>query len=189
MTQDYKYLTNSKRSTRQVGAPIWRWFLAALVIGIFTTFLVFLRSQKPAENNAVMGAVEQTPVKSMEKTQTGVAIPEKPRFEFYTILPEFEVEIPETEIKIRKREEKRGKAGPGQYLLQVGSFRIYKDADKLKAKLAMLGIESTIETAKVEDTTWNRVKLGPYRSLNAVDRIRTKLRQNQIDAIIVSAKK
>ena len=189
MTQDYQYRTSSKRGTRPAGAPVWRWVRAALVIGIFSTFLVFLRSQNPAEDSAVVESVEQTPVKPMEKTQTGVSIPEKPRFEFYTILPEFEVEIPETEIKIRKHEEKRGKAGPGRYLLQVGSFRIYKEADKLKAKLAMLGIESTIETTKVEDTTWNRVKLGPYRSLNAVDRLRKKLRQNQIDAIVVSAKK
>jgi cell division protein FtsN len=188
MTQDYKYRTSSKRGTRPAGAPVWRWVRAALVIGIFSTFLVFLRSQNPAEDSAVVESVEQTPVKPMEKTQTVTAVPEKPRFEFYTILPKLEVEIPETEIKIRKHEEKRGKVGPGQYLLQVGSFRMYKDADRLKAKLAMLGIESIIETAKVKDTIWNRVKLGPYRSLNAVERIRKKLRQNQIDAIVMSAK-
>ncbi len=189
MTQDYKYRTSRKRSTRQTGARVSRWVLAALVIGLSTALLVFLHSQKPAEDNTVVKPVEQTSAQPMKKTQTSQAAPEKPRFEFYTILPEFEVEIPETEIKIRKHEEKRGKAGPGRYLLQVGSFRTYKDADKLKAKLAMLGIESTIETAKVKDTTWNRVKLGPYRSLNTVDRVRKKLRQNQIDAIVVSAKK
>ena len=193
MTRDYKNRTARKPQRRSNGVPIWRWLLAAGLVGLFIGFLSFLRTpDSPAPPSVKIQ--KAAPLEKKEKpakiTVKKIAKPaqEKPRFEFYTILPKQEIEIPETEIKIRKSEEKQGKAKPGSYILQVGSFRNFKDADRLKAELAMQGIRSNIEAAKLNEVTWNRVKIGPFKSMTAVDVIRKRLRLQRIDAIVISEK-
>lgn len=192
MTTDYKHRTSRKGTRQKNRIPIWRWLLAAVLLGLFVAVLVFLGNPEPpapvaiAIKKPIRVPKQETVTKEVKKP--GKPSPEKPRFEFYTLLPEQEVEIPETEIKMRKSEEKQGKAKPGNYVLQVGSFKNYKDADRLKAELAMLGIQSKIETARIDKTTWNRVKIGPFTSMIHVDTARKKLRLQQIDAIVISAK-
>jgi cell division protein FtsN len=110
--------------------------------------------------------------------------PKMPQFDFYTILPEKEVVVPEYEIKTRAREERVGKAKETHYLMQAGSFKTFKEADRLRAKLALMGIESKVEKAKVGSVNWYRVKMGPYVQTDSVNTIRARLRQNGIDVII-----
>lgn len=114
------------------------------------------------------------------------AIPEPaaPQFNFYTILPEKEVVVPDYEINTRTREERVGQAKKGNYIMQAGSFKDFKDADGLRAKLALMGIESRVEKAKVGNVTWNRVKMGPYDRMASVSSIRARLRQDGIDVIV-----
>ncbi|MCI0654822.1 MAG: SPOR domain-containing protein [Methylococcaceae bacterium] len=191
MTKDYKHRTSRKGNRQNNGVSIGRWLLAVVLLGLFISFLAFLRNPEPPVQPSPVMLKKPVPKKEPEPKavkKTSEAPAEKPRFEFYTILPEQEVEIPETEIKIRKSEEKQGKAKPGRYVLQVGSFRKFKDADRRKAELAMLGIHSKIEAAKLDDSTWNRVKIGPYTSMTAVDVVRKRLRLQNIDAIVISAK-
>lgn len=116
------------------------------------------------------------------------AKPAEPRFTFYKILPELEAIIPESEIKSLKREESQGKKPPSvKYQLQAGSFTNAQDAEKLKAKLSALKIKSHIESVKIENTVWNRVKIGPFSNMADADRVRTYLRNNQIDSVAQKA--
>ena len=81
------------------------------------------------------------------------------------------------------------KPGPAvAYMLQAGSFRDFAQADKLKAQLALLGIEAKIEPAKIGDTRWNRVRIGPVTSIARLDSIRQRLRQNKIGVMVQSAR-
>ena len=68
--------------------------------------------------------------------------------------------------------------------MQAGSFKTFKEADKLRAKLATMGIESRVQKAKVGSVNWYRVKMGPYAQTGSVNTIRARLRQHGIDAII-----
>lgn len=112
----------------------------------------------------------------------------EPRFTFYKILPELEAIIPESEIKNLKREESLSKQPPTiQYQLQVYSYTNVQDAEKLKAKLSALKIKSHIESIKIENTTWNRVKIGPFKSLADADKVRTYLKGSQIDSVVQKA--
>jgi len=92
--------------------------------------------------------------------------------------------VPEYEIKTRTREERVGKAKEAHYVMQAGSFKTFKEADRLRAKLALMGIESKVEKAKVGSVNWYRVKMGPYAQTDSVNAIRARLRQNGIDVII-----
>ncbi|MDO9423190.1 MAG: SPOR domain-containing protein [Methylobacter sp.] len=111
--------------------------------------------------------------------------PVLPQFDFYTILPEKEVIVPDYEINTRTREEQVGQAKTANYILQAGSFKEFKDADALRAKLALMGIESKVEKAKVGNTIWNRVKIGPYTQMASVSTIRARLRGNGIDVLVM----
>ena len=68
--------------------------------------------------------------------------------------------------------------------MQAGSFKTFKEADRLRAKLAAMGIESKVQKAKVGDVNWYRVKMGPYAQTESVNAIRARIRQHGIDAII-----
>jgi cell division protein FtsN len=85
----------------------------------------------------------------------------------------------------------RSQQDPGKdvYFVQAGSFQNPADADNQKARLAILGFESSVEPANLPDKgTWYRVRLGPYTKVEDINRIRQALAQNGIDASLVKIK-
>ena len=196
MARDYKHRAQRGKQRKREGGSAGKWLAVGLLVALFVGFLVFLRSTAPPEQRPVREQSLEIPRKSPTTKKSPPAAkkqPDKPqsstpRFDFYTILPKKEVVIPEHEIKTRKREEKLGNAKPHSYSLQAGSFRNLADADKRKAQLALLGIEARIETALVNGKQWNRVKIGPYSSMSHVDDVRSQLRQNHIDVVVLNNK-
>ena len=117
--------------------------------------------------------------------------PEKPKFDFYRILPGAEEQVTEKEI----RERLRAKGGSQQdaskdvYFIQAGSFQNPAEADNQKARLAILGFESSVEPANLPDKgTWYRVRMGPYAKLEEINKVRQALAQNGIDASLIKIK-
>jgi len=115
---------------------------------------------------------------------------EKPKFDFYKILPGSEEPVSEKELKdAAKAAKDEAPAARGVYFIQAGSFQNPADADNQKAKIAILGFESSVEpTALADKGTWYRVRLGPYTTLEELNRIRRTLAQNGIDASLVKLK-
>jgi len=115
---------------------------------------------------------------------------EKPKFDFYRILPGGEEPVSDRELKDAARAAKnQPEAAKGVYLIQAGSFQNPADADNQKAKLAILGFESSVEPTNLPDKgTWYRVRLGPYTSLDELNRVRRVLAQNGIDGSLVKVK-
>lgn len=73
------------------------------------------------------------------------------------------------------------KAAAGTYFLQAGSFAKPDEADRLKAKLAMIGMEAAVQTADVPGKgTYYRVRLGPYHSADEMNRANATLKENGI---------
>ena len=115
--------------------------------------------------------------------------PVEPHFDFYTILPSVEVEIPDHELKTRIREEKLGEGDKNaKYIMQAGSFRDSPEAEKLKAKLTVLGVESRVEKAQVGEVFWYRVKVGPYSGMTSLMAVKSQLRDKGVDAIVLEFK-
>lgn len=186
------------KSATATTLPGWLWLGAGVFIGLFIALLVFLQLQ-PEQQERRQG--EETVSVPAERVQVGAVEaggrkpdsgPEQPpsRFEFYSILPEREVLVPEQEAG---PEVPAGKAAPakkpGRYMLQAGSFRRYADADRRRARLALLGIESRIQVVKTaEGDTWHRVRIGPFDSLRELDVVRRRLNENDIDTLLVRIK-
>ncbi len=175
MARDYKSRSRSKPKQQRVSW--WKWLVIIVLIGAFAAFLAFLRSHAPQPAEV---AEEKIPTKPRHQDQPV----EEPHYDFYTILPKAEIVVPDHELKTRVREEHVGKSKNTSYVIQAGSFRDFTEADKLRAQLALMGIESRIEKAKVGNTTWHRVKMGPFKQTSSVTTIKTRLRENGIDAIV-----
>jgi cell division protein FtsN len=75
--------------------------------------------------------------------------------------------------------------GGASYLLQAGAFRGQEDADSMRAKLALVGFEARIVAAEVNGTTFYRVRVGPYAQLDEMNRARSRLAENGIEASVV----
>ncbi len=201
MSRDYKDRGAYARRREAAKKPkkTGRWILIGILVVGFTGFLVYLRLTKPVESVAIEQPTiassagttntKQNQKKSTQPDKTAskpvpAPAPAGPKFDFYTILPQAETIVPEHEIKTRIREELSGKTRETRYILQAGSFRDFKDADKLKAELALMGIQSKIEKAKVGEVIWHRVKLGPYAQLASIETIKTRLKKNGLDVMI-----
>jgi cell division protein FtsN len=73
-------------------------------------------------------------------------------------------------------------AGSG-YLLQVGAFPNAADAETLKAKLALQGFVANVQSVNIGGQTYNRVRLGPFRSATELESTKQRLAGAGINAI------
>lgn len=140
----------------------------------------------------------------------------KPRFDFYNILPEMEVVVPDEELvgkppvippkplspqkeepatKAAEAVEEKTASAPipaasgNSYLLQVASFRTVADAERLKARLALLGIQAQIQQVTVNGKdTYHRVRTGPYAGKESVTEARALLTRNGLESIAIKLK-
>jgi len=196
MPRDY---AKSPRPRERRGLPGWVWMLGGLVIGLFVALLVYLDKTHPDRNPAdIAGAVSGFFQKQVEKAKPAASAdappadrhaPARPRFDFYTILPELEVAIPEEELVEQARHPEKAPARQGNYVLQAGSFRSADQADQLRARLALQGIEASIQTVKIKGgETWHRVRVGPLPDIATVNRVRKRLRAIGVPSIVVRDK-
>lgn len=196
MPRDYKTRATTKNKKSMPG---YVWLLSGLAIGLFVAFIVYLDKQ-PETDKTFGDAVQQELTKLKQQAnkkdskntaaQTGQKSTEKkePKFNFYTILPELEVLIPENEtrppeVKNNTISNHKTSATKKQYVLQVGSFQNLSDAEKLKANLAFLGLEANIQRVTVNAQAWHRVRTGPYQNKQQLYKNQKLLKKNNIPAI------
>jgi cell division protein FtsN len=104
----------------------------------------------------------------------------KPRFEFYKVLTDKPDAASPAQVAAKPANKAAAKEN---FFLQAGAFANSDDADKLKAKLAMLGMEASVQAATLPDkTVWHRVRLGPYKSADEMNKASAALKQNGVNA-------
>lgn len=229
--QNYQNRNRNRKRSAQKSSGAFGWMLmTGLLIGL-VVFGLYLKSnglkklQKHLPQNPITAPIAQvlTPenatglspedIEKLER-QPNALPPEvinelendKPQFEFYTMLSEKEVLIPEQEIISRTQQERIATPSPSEthvdttspampvvetptksnasYMMQAGSFKNSVDAEKMRANLEAMGIEARVEKGKVGETIYHRIKLGPYAQMTSVTTIRARLKQSGIDVIV-----
>lgn len=146
-----------------------------------------LKDQREAPTEpAAAGGTSAKPRPAATAPQGGSAASgvagEKPRFEFYRILTDKDntaARNPSSANPLPKTEAKESPAA--SLFLQAGSFASAVEADRLKARLALMGMEAAVQPAEVPGKgTYYRVRLGPYRSTDELNKANTTLKQNGI---------
>ena len=189
--RDYKPRPREKKR-KPVGGTLLGIFIG-LVLGlaIATAAAIYVTNapvpfvNKTQQQRATTPQADQ---KLADAAKAGAA--EKPKFDFYKILPGQEEPVTDRDLKsaAAKQAEKSG-APRDLYFVQAGAFQNPADADNLKARLALMGLQASVEPANLPDKgTWYRVRLGPYTQLDEINRVRQTLAQNSIDASLVKIK-
>jgi cell division protein FtsN len=195
MARDYKHSVNRRKKKSGGGFPGWAWGITGLTIGLFAAFLVYLGGR---DSTAPEARTLLTPAPAPARQETRdvrrqqaeeVPAPPRPRFDFYTMLPELEVVVPEPETRPSRPGEPapapRQVEEPGTYILQAGSFRQHQEADRMKASLALLGVQAEIQKVQVNSDTWHRVRVGPFRDTAELNKVRERLHANQIQTLLM----
>lgn len=192
MTRDYKKTTkrSSPRSSSRGHAkrqpkkkpnqspPGWLWLFAGVLLGILIMSLTKL-SEIPSD--------QDTETVDDSSTESAGENGKKPRFDFYTLLRESEVIVPDTPDTSPSTQSANSN---DIFLLQVGSFKSNRDADSLRARLLLLNLDAKIEKVSPrKNETWHRVIVGPFIDRSELADARGKLASNGIDSLLLKRKK
>ncbi|SCX53536.1 SPOR domain-containing protein [Nitrosospira sp. Nsp1] len=189
MSRDYKTHTNSSISAKSRSTLLLGVFIgyALGLLSAIGTWMYINQAPSPfiSQDKVVDSAATQTE-RAAQSSGTGAkpanVADAKPRFEFYKILPDAEEPVPEHQIK----QAAQRTSSQDKYFLQAGSFQNADDADNLKAKLAMLGVEASVQAANLpEKGTWHRVRVGPFSSAADGDRVRASLQQSGVQSSLI----
>lgn len=184
-----KRKSTRKRKKQQDAYPGWIWMLFGLAIGLSVAVAIYVKDREAVLQPGAMAQQPASMAAPMQPEPAATAeaepVPEdkEPRFSFYSMLPSFEVVIPEEESDVSRDREIEAIQDPGIYVLQAGSFTDVADADRRRAELALLGIESRVQRISIDDRTYHRVRVGPIDDLDELNLVRNQLRQAQIDVL------
>ena len=194
MSRDY--LPNPRRSHSQTGHPMMTGVFIGVLVGLVLALGVALylnkapspfvsrdKTGEPDKTTAPTGkaAVKAEPDKTPSQASKGSE--PKTRLDFYTILPGKEEVVPDKDVS---RTSPSNGTSRVVYYLQAGAFQNASDADNLKARLALAGLEAQIQTATLPDkSVWHRVRMGPYSNAQDLDKVRAALKDNKIDNAVI----
>jgi cell division protein FtsN len=202
MARDYKHRRAAAPKKQPV--PGWVWLLTGFAIASFAWFLFYITTDSsPTQQAGPVTAPAKAPPREAPPPSQPAKKEDDPasRFSFFTELPNMELEVPDFRLPGSADQQPappptRASARPpasaatpksqAAYVLQVGSFRDYRQADSMKAQLALLGVEARIQTVTVNDSQqWHRVRAGPYHDETRLQAVRAKLARNDIQSIVL----
>lgn len=163
-----------KASSNNSTSSPWRWYGSGLLSGFFLSFLLYM--------GTLPQNVDNTSEAAPAVAEPAAATLPKPRFDFYTLLPEqrMEVDVDPAEVA-----QKRPTSSTETYVLQAGSFKQKDDADRRRAELLLLGLTPNIEEANGDNGHWYRVYLGPFASRSAMAKARGLTAAQNIDTLLL----
>ncbi len=185
MSRDYKPRSKKDNS----GNPFLSGFLIGFLLGVILTAGLTMYIQgdtspfrdHKGKSTTIEPLTESVKEDGAEDTATSEQAEPEDKFDFYTILPKTESTVTEEEIAQTDITTKTE-----NYFLQVGSFKSESDADNLKANLALQGFEAIVQTATIpEQGTWHRVRVGPLKNIDAINKIRSELLANNFKADLI----
>jgi hypothetical protein len=187
--KDYKNTARPAVKPRE-GSGSWVSFVSGLALGLLFALAVYLWSGSLPPPASLIGkwgsdSIDQLDFDDPQLAPDAGPVLPRPKFDFYKILPEMEVPVPEWELS-GKDDESETSLAPGTYVLQVGSFKQFGDADRAKARLALRGISARIQRVVINgQDVWFRVHVGPFSDIAAIRAMRVKLIENDMDFILL----
>ncbi len=196
--------------------PAWVWLLLGALLGVVLSLAVLyggklptLRNKNLPQPNPEATAPKEPEQPLADDAARKSAAAAKSNFDFYSVLPEKEVVIPDAELSAKaKAEQQRAQqqaaqaqanatnnataaqtpaaapAGGGHYMLQVSATNDPKAAEEFKARLALLGFSAKVYASSVDGKT--RVRLGPYSSASETEAAKRALAENNIPSFPVA---
>ena len=161
MARDYK-----ARKRKSGGFSGWTGLGVGLMLGLAVAVGVYVRDHR---GDAPPAAAIKAPKKRghfNEPQDAGgdaAAAPDAPPkdYDFYAMLPKFEVVVPEKDKDVKHDVRPLPETRRGTYVLQAGTYKNSADADRVRAQLALQGVESKVQKVSVDNEPWERIRIGP----------------------------
>ncbi|MCX7564251.1 SPOR domain-containing protein [Xanthomonadaceae bacterium XH05] len=179
------------RRGNQRRIPVWIWLLGGVLLGLGLSAVVLIadrdgRLPVPRPNPSATAPRESEP--AIAPAPTPEPEKAKPRYDFYTLLRERETHVTDKElaekVKAESAQPSTVTTPPQQarerYLLQAGAFRDMRDADAVKARIALAGMQARVEAADVNGSAVYRVRLGPYATARDLEDAKRQLAENGV---------
>jgi cell division protein FtsN len=183
MAQAYK----SRRKPKAAFSG-WIGLALGLAAGLAVAALVYVKDHRPPAA-AIAKAEKRRPHNTEQPPDPdgadAAADDSGTSYDFYSSLPKFEVVVPEKEKDVRPDIRGVPETRRGTYVLQAGSYKNFADADRVRAKLALQGVESKVQKVSVDSDTWHRIRIGPISDLDQLNRLRTILRKADVDVLVI----
>jgi cell division protein FtsN len=189
-TRDYK---RARHGQFMPELARWRDLMLGLAAGLCVAGGVYVYDHRapeapPSEHPVPRRAADAGPggadAAAGEAAGSDASSPAESKYDFYHMLPKFEVVVPEKERGTQVAPAAQIDR-PGVYFLQAGSYRDVNVAERTRAQLAKLGIDATVQRVAVDADVWHRVRIGPIRDLARLNRLRAQLRQSELDALVI----
>lgn len=196
------------------------YLMTGLVIGLFIAFLVYLEEQ-PEDNSKNLShpATNKTSNKQTQQKLTSKKAnnknkpvpkpaPQVPKYEFYTMLPDVEVEVNVPDIVqkkqvIKAQAQAQAKKNPDTakvqkprksvpisskktlYQLQVGAFAAKNKAESMKGQLGFMGMQSSVSSSLLSNgKKVYKVRIGPSSNEKKLQLIKGELKRMHINAFL-----
>lgn len=183
VSRDYK-----SRRKPAGGFSGWLGLGLGLAVGLSAAGLIYLKdhhSDTPTETAKPAKKKLHTAASEAEPSDVGAAGGPAPSYDFYDRLPKFEVVVPEKEKDVKPDIRGVPETRRGTYVLQAGSYKNFADADRIRAQLALQGVESKVQKVSVDNDTWHRIRIGPISKLDELNRLRAILRKADLDVLVI----
>lgn len=167
----------------------WGNFVFGIAVGVLSTWLVMsgtIDFQSLLQEEPAIPVIDKTEPPADTQNDILDNLP----IEFYKLLPNREEQIPDHVIseKARADSTKTPLETAVHYRLQAGSFQKLTDADRRRASILIIGLETHIEKVTHGGKTWHRVMLGPFETLRHLETAKQRLKENRIDSITLKLK-
>jgi cell division protein FtsN len=199
VARDYKPAPTKQKSSSGKGSTFFTGFLVGLItgIGVSVGVAIFVtKGESPFVDKVATpaqpdnGSSQKTVPSETPAAETAETTSPDKRFDFYNILPSTESQLTEQEVKqsAPAQQPSPTPAASEKYYLQVGAFKTEQEADNMKAKLALLGLEAVVQTVNAPDNgVWHRVRVGPYSEIDQITKVRTELTSNGFKADLIKS--
>lgn len=174
---------------RAMGASRLRDIGVGTLVGVVlaATLFVYVSDKRAAAREAAPETPRPEPHRVAPTDPDTTADASTEKYTFYDRLPNFEVVVPEKDKEVVKRDlpVTAPIERPGVYVLQAGSYRNESDADRVRAQLALQGIQATVQRVAVDADVWHRVRIGPITKLEQLNKLRKQLQAADVDALVI----
>jgi len=160
--------------------------IGALVGVVLATSVFIYMSDRHAAAHEVAETPRPDPHRTAPPDPDAGTAASGEKYTFYDRLPNFEVVVPEKDKDVKRDLPATAPVErPGVYVLQAGSYRNQSDAERVRAQLALQGIEATVQRVAVDSDVWHRVRIGPITRLDQLNKLRKQLQAADVDALVI----
>lgn len=160
-----------------------------LVCGVVLTslYLGYQQNEPGRFGSGIRSLLEKEPRPAQEEQAASEKLQEPAptlKLDYHEVLPNIDQVISESELI---GDDEPVEARPVyQYILQAGSYRAERDAESMKAQLALAGFEAVIQKVNIESKgTYYRVRLGPYQSKRRLNLHKKQLARHGVNAMAI----